>query len=74
MIGVNTAMFSTTGTWTGVGFAIPIDVVARIVPQLIQHGRVLQPSLNIQVQPAASGMIAGLMLLPWLPWSEQQSC
>ena len=49
MIGVNTAMFSTTGTWTGVGFAIPIDVVARIVPQLIQHGRVLQPSLNIQV-------------------------
>ena len=49
MIGVNTAIFTNTGTSAGVGFAIPIDTVSRVVPQLIEFGRVVRPTLNVQV-------------------------
>jgi S1-C subfamily serine protease len=37
------------GTSVGIGFAIPIDIVARVVPQLIENGRVIRPSLGVQV-------------------------
>lgn len=40
VIGVNTAIFTATGTSAGVGFAIPIDFVNRVVPQLIANGQV----------------------------------
>ncbi|KAL3159581.1 hypothetical protein ABBQ38_009994 [Trebouxia sp. C0009 RCD-2024] len=49
VIGVNTAIFTNTGTSAGVGFAIPIDIVRSIVPQLIQYGKVVRPALNIQL-------------------------
>ena len=49
VVGVNTAIFTNTGASAGIGFAIPIDVVRRIVPQLIQFGQVVRPSLNAQV-------------------------
>eukprot|EP00850_Spirogloea_muscicola_P006523 SM000031S11532 [mRNA] locus=s31:127873:131993:- [translate_table: standard] len=48
LIGVNTAIFTRTGTSAGVGFAIPVDTVARIVPQLISYGKVIRPGLNVQ--------------------------
>ena len=38
------------GLCTGVGFAIGIDTVRRVVPQLIATGRVVRPALNIQVR------------------------
>jgi 2-alkenal reductase len=47
VIGVNTAIFSPTGTNTGIGFAIPIDTVNRIVPQIIAEGRVPTPGIGI---------------------------
>lgn len=53
LIGVNTAIFTPTGTSAGVGFAIPVDTVARVVPQLISSGRVLRPSLGVQVSTDA---------------------
>eukprot|EP00983_Pelagomonas_calceolata_P118396 1160501-Pelagomonas_calceolata.AAC.11 len=40
----------TSGTSVGVGFAIPGDMVTRIVPQLISNGRVVRPSLGIQAR------------------------
>lgn len=49
VVGVNTAIFTNTGTSAGVGFAIPIDTVARVVPQLIEFGRIVRPTLNVQV-------------------------
>lgn len=49
VIGVNTAIFTNTGTSAGVGFAIPIDIVRSVVPQLIQYGKVVRPALNIQL-------------------------
>jgi 2-alkenal reductase len=47
VIGVNTAIFSPTGTNTGIGFAIPIDTVNRVVPQIITEGRVPTPGIGI---------------------------
>ncbi len=49
LIGVNTAIASPTGAYAGIGFAVPVDTVKRIVPQLIEHGRVIRPGLGISV-------------------------
>ncbi|NLF07962.1 MAG: PDZ domain-containing protein [Pirellulaceae bacterium] len=47
MIGMNTAIASHTGSSAGVAFAIPVNTIARVVPQLIQHGRVKRPDSGI---------------------------
>jgi len=47
MIGINTAIASKTGESAGVGFAIPINTIARVVPQLVQNGRVRRPDSGI---------------------------
>lgn len=49
MIGVNTAIISPSGAYSGVGFAIPVDTVNRIVPQLIRHGRIVRPGLGVHI-------------------------
>ncbi|EFJ43542.1 trypsin family [Volvox carteri f. nagariensis] len=49
VIGVNTAIFTPTGSSSGVAFAIPVDMVKRVVPQLIQNGKVVRPSLDAQI-------------------------
>lgn len=47
LIGVNTMIVSTSGSSAGLGFAVPVDTVKRIVPQLIKHGKVIRPGLGI---------------------------
>ncbi|MGH2570608.1 MAG: S1C family serine protease [bacterium] len=49
LIGMNTAIYSPSGASAGVGFAVPVDTINRIVPQLLRHGRVIRPALGIQV-------------------------
>ncbi len=49
LIGMNTMIFSTSGSSAGLGFAVPVDTVKSIVPQLIQHGKVIRPALGIGV-------------------------
>ncbi len=49
LIGVNTAIYSPSGAYAGIGFAVPVDTVRRIIPQLIKHGRVIKPGLGIQI-------------------------
>ena len=51
LIGVNTAIYSPSGAFSGIGFAIPVDEVRRVVPQLIEHGRVMRPSLGVRLLP-----------------------
>jgi len=46
-IGLTTAILSQTGAFVGVGFAVPIDVVNRIVPVLIRDGRVTRPGIGV---------------------------
>jgi S1-C subfamily serine protease len=51
LIGVNTAIYSPSGTYAGVGFAVPVDTVNRIIPQLVQTGEVKRPGLGIYPMP-----------------------
>ena len=51
LIGVNTAIYSPSGTSAGVGFAIPVDTVQRIVPQILKTGIVARPSLGADFFP-----------------------
>ncbi len=48
LIGMNTAIASRSGENTGVGFAIPVGTIARIVPQLIEKGHVIRPQTGIE--------------------------
>ncbi len=58
LIGMNTAIASRTGQSAGVGFAIPSSLIARVVPQLIAHGRVIRPEIGIQmVKVTEKGML-----------------
>lgn len=51
LIGMNTVIFSTSGSSAGLGFAVPADTIKMIVPQIIQHGRVIRPGLGIGIVP-----------------------
>src|SRR5262245_13018777 len=53
LIGMNTAIYSPSGASAGIGFAIPVDTVQRVVPQILQHGRVVRPSIEAQFFPDA---------------------
>jgi S1-C subfamily serine protease len=49
LIGVNTAIYSPSGAYAGIGFATPVDTLQWAVPDLIQHGKLMRPSLGVQV-------------------------
>jgi S1-C subfamily serine protease len=57
LIGINTAIFSPSGAYAGVGFAVPVDSVNRVVPQLIARGSYARPVLGIQVDQALNEMV-----------------
>ncbi len=59
LIGVNTAILSGSGSSAGVGFAVPVDVVNRVVPQLIAGGRVARPGIGIAAAPEEIALRAG---------------
>jgi len=46
LIGVNTAIYSLSGAYAGIGFAVPVDIVNRIVPEIIKHGRLIRPGIG----------------------------
>ncbi|SEQ65066.1 DegP2 peptidase. Serine peptidase. MEROPS family S01B [Solimonas aquatica] len=48
LIGITTAIYSPSGASAGIGFAVPVDTVMRVVPELIKNGRYLRPTLGIQ--------------------------
>jgi S1-C subfamily serine protease len=58
LIGMNTAIFSPSGASAGVGFAVPVDTVNRVVPELITKGHYASPSLGIQTDGMLSRAIA----------------
>lgn len=58
LIGINTAIYSPSGASAGVGFAVPVDTVNRVVPQLIAKGHYAPPSLGIQTDDVLSRAIA----------------
>jgi 2-alkenal reductase len=73
VIGVTTAIYSPSGAYAGIGFAIPVDVVNRVVPELIRSGRVPVAGIGIlaadETQAArlgVNGVIVG-RTIPGLP-------
>src|SRR5687768_2299517 len=57
LIGINTAIFSPSGAYAGVGFAVPVDTVNRVVPQLIAKGKYVRPVLGIQADQALNQIL-----------------
>mmetsp|Transcript_41751 Transcript_41751/g.67065 ORF Transcript_41751/g.67065 Transcript_41751/m.67065 type:complete len:279 (-) Transcript_41751:1711-2547(-) len=60
LIGINTAIYSTSGSSSGVGFALPSDMVSGIVDQIIRFGRVTRPIMGITFAPDAAVEQLGL--------------
>ena len=52
--GINTAIYSPSGANTGVGFAIPVDIVRSSVDQIVAYGRVVRPVMGISFAPDTS--------------------
>jgi S1-C subfamily serine protease len=75
LIGVNTAIFSPSGASAGIGFAVPVDVVNRVVPRLIADGGYVRPDLGIrtdaQLNEALSARLGvqGVFVLDVVPGS-----
>ncbi len=74
LIGVNTAIYSATGSNAGIGFAVPVDAVNRVVPQLIAKGRYDAPSIGVRIDPRADSIARregteGVVVLGTVPGS-----
>jgi len=62
MIGINSQILSPSGSSAGVGFAVPVSIAKRVVPQLLQNGRVRRPKLGVNTRDVA--MIRNQVDLP----------
>jgi S1-C subfamily serine protease len=60
LIGINTAIYSPTGSNAGIGFAVPVDTVNMIVPQLLKNGKIVRPGMGINLQNDAYAAKAGI--------------
>ena len=72
LIGVNAAIYSPSGTSAGIGFAIPVDTVNRIVPELIRYGKVTRPGIGVQIaeeQLAERLGVTGVLVVDVVPGS-----
>jgi len=72
LIGVNTAIYSPSGGSAGIGFAVPVSEVNRVVPQIISKGRVIRPGLGISLAGRRLSRelgIAGVVILKVQPGS-----
>src|SRR5437667_4052791 len=70
LIVVNTAIYSPSGSNAGIGFAIPVDAVNRVVPQLIKDGRVPTPGIGIVTANEAASTrlgVQGLIVVRTVP-------
>ena len=75
LIGVNTAIYTQSGTSAGVGFAVPVDTVNRVVPHLLRSGRVVRPGLGVLIVPdqtARSLGVEGVVISSVLPGSAAE--
>ncbi|NBC97142.1 MAG: PDZ domain-containing protein [Deinococcus-Thermus bacterium] len=77
MIGVNTAIYSPSGSSAGIGFAVPAETVGRVVPQLIRTGSYAPPSLGVEVDERVNAMarrqgVEGVLVLGVTPGSAAE--
>jgi 2-alkenal reductase len=75
LIGVNTAIISRSGSSAGIGFAVPVDVVNRVVPELIAKGKYPRPGIGIIVldEESTAGLgVVGVVIERVMPGSEAE--
>jgi S1-C subfamily serine protease len=73
VVGVTTAIISPSGSNAGIGFAIPVDIINKVVPQLIRDGRVATPGIGIVAASEAAATrlgVEGIPILRTLPNSS----
>jgi S1-C subfamily serine protease len=79
LIGINTAIYSPSGAYAGIGFAVPVDTVNRVVPQLIAQGRYIRPSLGVSIDADINRVITerlgvtGVVVLQVQPGSAAEA-
>ncbi|WP_293005801.1 trypsin-like peptidase domain-containing protein [Nitrosomonas sp.] len=75
LIGINTAIYSPSGASAGIGFAVPVDTVNRVVPQIISRGKYIRPAMGITVDSKLNDRLtqhlklAGVVILSISPGS-----
>lgn len=67
VVGMNVAIASASGDSAGIGFAIPVNTLARIVPELIEHGRVTRPTIGIAAIAPRNGRLTIAAVVPGGP-------
>jgi S1-C subfamily serine protease len=73
LIGVNTAIYSPSGASSGIGFAVPVGEVNRVVPQIISKGKMIRPGLGITLanrRLTSELGLDGVMILKVIPGSS----
>ncbi|WP_127717767.1 S1C family serine protease [Halobacteriovorax sp. HLS] len=67
LIGMNTVIYSKSGSSAGIGFAVPVDTISLIIPDLIKNGKVTRPGLGIgpasEYQKTRLGVDKGIVVL-----------
>ncbi len=59
LVGINTMIYSPSGAYAGIGFAVPVDTINRVVPRLIGYGNYTRPTLGISIDDAVSRRLVG---------------
>ncbi len=75
LIGINTAIYSPSGASSGIGFAVPVREVNRVVPQIISQGKLIRPGLGITLanRNLSKGLgLEGVLVLKVLPGSTAE--
>ena len=70
LIGINTAIYSPSGANAGIGFAVPVDTINAIIPQLMKYGKLQRPGLGINIladQIAAQKKLDGVVIIGVAP-------
>ena len=79
LIGINTAIYSPSGASVGIGFAVPVDTVNRVVPQLISRGKYIRPAMGITVDEKLNNRLTerlktkGVVILSISPGSAAEA-
>jgi len=61
LIGITTAIFSPSGASAGIGFAVPVDTVNRVVPQIIRDGRYIRPTLGVALDEGLNRRLSAML-------------
>lgn len=79
LIGINTAIYSPSGAYAGIGFSVPVDTVNRVVPELIAKGQYARPQLGVEINEEVNQTllsqlgVEGVLILRVYPGSAAQA-